>query len=155
EQQIIQDTVRKFAAEEIRPHMRELEKARGGPDGLRKKFHELGPRLLDVPPAFGGRGLGRHRPTLVHVQRGCRRPEPRGGAGGVGGRVRCGSWAATGSAREWWPGSRRSSPSWARLRIAKSGRCQRAGSRRWLSRQRGASSSPASRVSSSTAAWPT
>src|SRR3954471_5860652 len=47
DQQIIQETVRKFAAEELRPKMRAFEKS-GVPDGLRKKFDETGLGLEDV-----------------------------------------------------------------------------------------------------------
>ena len=47
DQQIIQETVRKFAAEELRPKMRAFEKS-GVPDGLKKKFDETGLGLDDV-----------------------------------------------------------------------------------------------------------
>jgi alkylation response protein AidB-like acyl-CoA dehydrogenase len=47
DQQIIQETVRKFAAEELRPKMRAFEKS-GVPDGLKKKFEEMGLGLEDV-----------------------------------------------------------------------------------------------------------
>ena len=47
DQQIIQETVRKFAAEELRPKLRAFEKS-GVPDSLRKKFDETGLGLDDV-----------------------------------------------------------------------------------------------------------
>lgn len=47
DQQIIQETVRKFAAEELRPNMRAFEKS-GVPDRLRTRFDELGLGLDDV-----------------------------------------------------------------------------------------------------------
>ncbi len=47
DQQIIQATVRKFAAEELRPKMRAFEKS-GIPDALRRKFDETGLGLDDV-----------------------------------------------------------------------------------------------------------
>jgi alkylation response protein AidB-like acyl-CoA dehydrogenase len=47
EQQIIQETVRKFAAEALRPKMRAFEKS-GVPDGLRTQYDELGFGLDDV-----------------------------------------------------------------------------------------------------------
>src|SRR3954469_17231762 len=47
DQQIIQETVRKFAAEELRPKLRAFEKS-GVPDALRKKFDETGLGLDDV-----------------------------------------------------------------------------------------------------------
>jgi acyl-CoA dehydrogenase len=68
DQQIIQDTVRKFAAEELRPRMREFEQAGAVPDALRKKFHELGLALLDAPEDCGGQGLGAVTAVLVHEE---------------------------------------------------------------------------------------
>jgi alkylation response protein AidB-like acyl-CoA dehydrogenase len=68
DQQLIQDTVRKFAAESIRPQMRELEKARLIPDALRRQFHELGLGLLDMPEAVGGQGMGLVTAALVHEE---------------------------------------------------------------------------------------
>ncbi len=50
DQQIIQETVRKFAAEELRPKLRAFEKS-GVPDALRRKFDETGLGLDDVPMA--------------------------------------------------------------------------------------------------------
>jgi alkylation response protein AidB-like acyl-CoA dehydrogenase len=47
DQQIIQETVRKLAAEELRPKMRAFEKS-GLPDALRRKFDEMGLGLDDV-----------------------------------------------------------------------------------------------------------
>jgi alkylation response protein AidB-like acyl-CoA dehydrogenase len=47
DQLLIQETVRKFAAEELRPKLRELEKS-GVPDALRRLFDETGLGLEDV-----------------------------------------------------------------------------------------------------------
>jgi alkylation response protein AidB-like acyl-CoA dehydrogenase len=60
DQQIIQETVRKFAAEELRPMMRAFEKS-GIPEGLRRKFDETGLGLDDVPLPTA---------VLVHVELG-------------------------------------------------------------------------------------
>jgi acyl-CoA dehydrogenase len=68
DQQLIQDTVRKFAAESIRPHMREWEKTHELPEELRKQFHELGLSLLDMPEAVGGQGAGLVTAALVHEE---------------------------------------------------------------------------------------
>src|SRR6185436_16925509 len=68
DQQLIQDTVRKFAAESIRPQMRELEKARLVPDALRRQFHELGLGLLDIPEAADGSGAGLVTAALIHEE---------------------------------------------------------------------------------------
>src|SRR3954466_16043753 len=64
----IQETVRKFAAESIRPRMRELEKLRAVPDSLRKPFHELGLGLLDAPEVAGGQGASLVTAALVHEE---------------------------------------------------------------------------------------
>src|SRR5438309_5222649 len=66
EQAMIQETVRKFAVENLRPKLRELEVARALPDALRHKFHELGLGLLDVPEPLGGQGAS--LTTLAIVQ---------------------------------------------------------------------------------------
>src|SRR5262245_35737147 len=68
DQQIIQDTVRKFATEAIRPQMRELEAARGLPESLRRRFHELGLGLLDLPEAVGGQGASLATAAIVHEE---------------------------------------------------------------------------------------
>ncbi|HWE29245.1 MAG TPA: acyl-CoA dehydrogenase family protein [Polyangia bacterium] len=47
DQQIIQETVRKLAAEELRPKMRAFEKS-GVPDSLRRRFDEMGLGLDEV-----------------------------------------------------------------------------------------------------------
>ena len=68
DQEILRETVRKFAAEEIRPHMRAWEKAREIPAAARKKFGELGLELIDVPEAFGGQGMGSLAAAIVHEE---------------------------------------------------------------------------------------
>jgi acyl-CoA dehydrogenase len=68
DQQLIQDTVRKFAAESIRPRLREYEKAGDVPASLRKQFHELGLGLLDAPEAVGGQGASLATAALVHEE---------------------------------------------------------------------------------------
>jgi alkylation response protein AidB-like acyl-CoA dehydrogenase len=67
EQQIIQETVRKFAAEELRPKLRDFEK-HGVPEALRRKFHELSLSLVDVPEAFGGQGAPLTTAVIVHEE---------------------------------------------------------------------------------------
>jgi alkylation response protein AidB-like acyl-CoA dehydrogenase len=68
DQEILRDTVRKFAAEELRPKMREWEKARAVPEGVRKKFSELGLELIDVPENLGGQGMGSLAAAVVHEE---------------------------------------------------------------------------------------
>lgn len=68
EQQIIQETVRNFAKDEIRPRMREFERAGGMPDWLRRRFHELGLPLLEAPQELGGQGAGGVTAAIVHEE---------------------------------------------------------------------------------------
>jgi acyl-CoA dehydrogenase len=68
EQQIVQDTVRKLAAEAIRPRMREFERERSVPEALRRQVHELGLGLVDLPEAAGGHGAGLVTAAIVHEE---------------------------------------------------------------------------------------
>ncbi len=68
DQQLLQETVRKFAADELRPNLRAYEKARGVPDELLRRFHELGLALVDVPEAAGGMGMGLSTAVLAHEE---------------------------------------------------------------------------------------
>jgi acyl-CoA dehydrogenase len=68
DQRIIQETVRKFASDELRPHLRDFERARAIPVGLQKKFHELGLSVLELPEPCGGQGLGTLTAMLVHEE---------------------------------------------------------------------------------------
>jgi acyl-CoA dehydrogenase len=68
DQAMLQETVRKFAAEELRPNLRAFEKARGVPDDLRRRFHDLGLALVDVPEAAGGMGMGLTTAVLAHEE---------------------------------------------------------------------------------------
>ena len=66
DQQLIQETVRKFALDELRPRAREVEKSGAVPTALRKKFAELGVTTCDLPEAAGGMGLT--TAVLVHEE---------------------------------------------------------------------------------------
>ena len=68
EQQLIQDTVRKFAAEELRPRLREFERQGTLPAELRQRFHQLGLGLVDAPEPLGGLGAGLVTAALVHEE---------------------------------------------------------------------------------------
>jgi alkylation response protein AidB-like acyl-CoA dehydrogenase len=68
DQAMLQETVRKFAADELRPRLREYEKARGVPAELERRFHELGLTLVDVPEAAGGMGMGMTTAVLAHEE---------------------------------------------------------------------------------------
>jgi acyl-CoA dehydrogenase len=67
DQQLILETVRKFAADSIRSKARDFEKS-GVPEGLRKQFHELGLGLLDLPEAVGGQGASLVTAAIVHEE---------------------------------------------------------------------------------------
>jgi alkylation response protein AidB-like acyl-CoA dehydrogenase len=67
DQRMVQETVRKFAEDEVRPVHRECEKS-GVPAPLAKKFGELSLSLIDVPEAMGGMGLGTLTGVLVHEE---------------------------------------------------------------------------------------
>ena len=68
EQELIQSTVREFARAEVRPRLRAWEKAREVEVGARRKFHELGLALVDVPEALGGGGASALTAALVHEE---------------------------------------------------------------------------------------
>jgi acyl-CoA dehydrogenase len=52
----------------LRPRAREWEKSRAVPDDLRKRFHELGVSLCDIPEAAGGMGMGMLAAAVVHEE---------------------------------------------------------------------------------------
>ncbi len=56
EQRLIVDTVRQFAANEIRPRARECDESRKLPDDVLAQSHELGLVAGALPEAFGGGG---------------------------------------------------------------------------------------------------
>src|SRR5581483_1595840 len=68
EQAMIQETVRKFAVENLRPKLREFEHARALPESLRRQFHELGLALVDVPEALGGQGASLTTAAIVQEE---------------------------------------------------------------------------------------
>jgi alkylation response protein AidB-like acyl-CoA dehydrogenase len=68
DQQMIQGTVRKFAAEVLRPNLRAWERARGVPDEARRRIHELGLGLIEVPESLGGAGGSMLTAALVHEE---------------------------------------------------------------------------------------
>jgi alkylation response protein AidB-like acyl-CoA dehydrogenase len=68
DQQLVQETVHKFAAEELRPRLRELERARGVPEELQRRFDELHLQRIDVPEAAGGMGMGLASAVLAHEE---------------------------------------------------------------------------------------
>ena len=68
DQRLVQETVRKFAADSLRPRMRDLERAGDVPADLRRTFHELGLGLLDAPEAVGGQGASLVTAAIAHEE---------------------------------------------------------------------------------------
>jgi alkylation response protein AidB-like acyl-CoA dehydrogenase len=64
DQRMVQETVRRFAVEEVRPRLRELDV----PAELARGFDGLGLALVDVPEELGGLGLGAVTAALVHEE---------------------------------------------------------------------------------------
>jgi len=67
DQELVRETVRKFATEEIRPRLRACER-KGVPGELRDRFHALGLSLVDVPETCGGLGLDQLTACLIHEE---------------------------------------------------------------------------------------
>ncbi|MDA9392222.1 hypothetical protein WN73_16795 [Bradyrhizobium sp. CCBAU 45394] len=55
---MLSETVRRFAAEELRPKLREFEAARSVSGDVHERFESLGLAAIDLPEALGGAGLG-------------------------------------------------------------------------------------------------
>lgn len=56
--EIIAETIRRFAADELRPRLREFEAARAVSGSVRERFAALGFEALDIAEEAGGAGLG-------------------------------------------------------------------------------------------------
>ena len=68
EQRLLVDTVHEFARSEIRPRLRESERAGEVSAELRARFDALGLAMLDVPEALGGMGQSQVTAALVHEE---------------------------------------------------------------------------------------
>src|SRR4051812_44819241 len=67
-EELLQATVRKLAADVLRPSMREWERARQIPPAALRPIHELSLGLVDVPEALGGAGLGTLASVVAHEE---------------------------------------------------------------------------------------
>ena len=65
ELEMIRATARDFAADHLRPNLREHEKARGLPAQVHSAFIKIGFATLEWPEALGGDGLGALARSLV------------------------------------------------------------------------------------------
>ena len=61
----IKEEVHRFAEKEIRPRLRDFEKEGDVPEGLRKKFSELGLALIEYAEEYGGSGIGLTGATVI------------------------------------------------------------------------------------------
>lgn len=57
EQQVLRDTIRSFAEEKIRPHVREWDEAAVFPFEIFKELGEMGVMGIIIPEAYGGAGM--------------------------------------------------------------------------------------------------
>ncbi len=67
---LIVETARSFAGEELSPRLRDHESARSVDAGVRAKFSEIGLAGLELPEAAGGAGLGSLARALVNEELG-------------------------------------------------------------------------------------
>ena len=74
ELELIRSTARQFAADHLRPGMRDNEKARGVSDATREAFAEIGFQGLECPESLGGSGLGALARCLVMEELGAADP---------------------------------------------------------------------------------
>jgi len=65
---LIVETARSFASEELFPKLREHEQARAVDDAVRKTYSEMGLAGLELPEAMGGAGLGALARVLVNEE---------------------------------------------------------------------------------------
>ena len=84
DQKLMQQSAAQFAKARLRPAMRELEKARGVPEDVRRQAHELGLGLVALPEAVGGAGLGLTTAVLLEEEIAWGDPAAAFGFGGPG-----------------------------------------------------------------------
>ncbi len=70
ELELLVETARRFAADELAPHAREFEAARSPNDRARAAYAEIGLAALELPAALGGAGLGALARALVNEELG-------------------------------------------------------------------------------------
>ena len=68
ELELLVETARSFAREELSPRLREAESARGPDPGVCASFAEIGLAALELPEACGGAGLGALARVLVNEE---------------------------------------------------------------------------------------
>ena len=58
DEKLFQSTVRKFAREQVRPYVREMDEAGVFRPEIVRQFFEMGLMGIEIPEEFGGSGLG-------------------------------------------------------------------------------------------------
>jgi alkylation response protein AidB-like acyl-CoA dehydrogenase len=65
ELELLRETARQFATEQLRPNEREFEAARSASPSVRRVFQEIGLGAVELPESLGGAGLGAFARALV------------------------------------------------------------------------------------------
>jgi alkylation response protein AidB-like acyl-CoA dehydrogenase len=68
DQKLIVGTVSDFAKQTLAPRVREIEKARGLPEDVRRAVQEMGLAMAAVPEALGGQGLGLLTAVMINEE---------------------------------------------------------------------------------------
>jgi alkylation response protein AidB-like acyl-CoA dehydrogenase len=68
ELELLVETARSFAQDELAPKLRDFEKARGVDEGVMDSFSQIGLAGLEVPESLGGAGLGAVARILVNEE---------------------------------------------------------------------------------------
>ena len=84
DQKMMQDSVAQLAKTALRPRMREMERARGVPEDVRKAAHEMGLGAVALPESVGGHGLGMVTAVLLEEEVAYGDPAAAFGFGGAG-----------------------------------------------------------------------
>jgi alkylation response protein AidB-like acyl-CoA dehydrogenase len=63
DEQLFQTTVRKFAREQIRPYVREMDEAGVFRKDIIRQFFEMGLMGIEIPEEYGGRAAPSSRPS--------------------------------------------------------------------------------------------
>jgi alkylation response protein AidB-like acyl-CoA dehydrogenase len=65
ELELLRETARQFATEQLRPNEREFEATRSASPSVRRAFQEIGLAAMELPESLGGAGLGAFARALV------------------------------------------------------------------------------------------
>src|SRR5260370_40317411 len=82
EERLFQSTVRRFAREQIAPHVREMDEAALFRKDILRQFFELGLMGIEIPEEYGGQGGSFFQCVLAGGRRPAGGPSRGGGRGG-------------------------------------------------------------------------